>query len=138
LNNIANGYSSMRGYARGLLALLKGNDYYPDVFEEEFNGYEQRTYSFNSPNALKVFPNPASDKIIVDFPTKELNVQVRILSLYGQIMYETEVPSYTSGYSIQVNNWPNGLYILELHNSTGKIDNTVFLEKRNNFTYLLT
>ena len=74
LNDIADGCSSMRGYTRGLLALLKGNDYYPDVFEEEFNRSEERTYSFTSPNAPKVFPNPASDKIIVDFPTGKLNV----------------------------------------------------------------
>lgn len=130
LNDIADGCSSMRGYARGLLALLKGNDYYPDVFEEEFNRSEERTYSFTSSNTLKVFPNPASDKIIVDFPTGELNVQVRILSLYGQIMYESDMPPYNSGYAIEVNNWPNGLYIIELSKSAGKIDNTVFAVQR--------
>ena len=45
-------------------------------------------------------------------------------------MYESDMPPYNSGYAIQVNNWPNGLYIIELSNSAGKIDNTVFAVQR--------
>lgn len=59
------------------------------------------------PEKLKLFPNPAEDQLNIHLPRGEGIVQ--IISPLGQIM--TELPAQRK-HSIQVSNWPSGLYLI--------------------------
>jgi len=61
LNSVADGYSPIRGYARGILGLLKDRVYFPDEYdftEERSNPVERI-----ATGALKVYPVPARDQL---------------------------------------------------------------------------
>jgi hypothetical protein len=57
---------------------------------------------------MEVFPNPATDLLTVSSPRNIL--KMRIYSLSGQILYETEVGK--TDYHMNVANFSNGMYLI--------------------------
>lgn len=61
---------------------------------------------------IKIFPNPAQDKITISYPGNQLeNVNVEIVSALGQVVYSSSI---TSNEQIDISNIANGLYFIHL------------------------
>lgn len=60
-------------------------------------------------DALKVFPNPAQNRLHVSTPKQGT---MTFTNLQGQIVYEAQKQDYTQ--SIDVANWPKGIYWIKL------------------------
>lgn len=59
----------------------------------------------------KVFPNPASDQIIIELP---FSSSISVVNLTGQVLYQSEVKS--SNHNILCASWSPGIYFLRLEN----------------------
>jgi hypothetical protein len=67
----------------------------------------------NSPG-LKIYPNPAKDRIFVEFPSGITgNAEITLLSGFGQTIFSDKNSSF-AGYQIDVTNIPPGLYLLKV------------------------
>lgn len=61
---------------------------------------------------IKIFPNPAQDKITISYPGNQLeNLTIEILSALGQVVYSSSI---VSNEQIDISNIANGLYFIHL------------------------
>lgn len=70
----------------------------------------------NAPNAVRIFPNPANNKIFVETPDA---CSVEIMNMQGQIMCSN--PEMLSQTSIDISEFPAGLYLLKLRFSESTV-----------------
>lgn len=71
--------------------------------------YENVTY--------KCFPNPSEGKLNIEFDHFPLEtIQLQIVSLSGQLVYQKELKAYTSTHSVEISSIPSGSYFLLLSN----------------------
>lgn len=68
-------------------------------------------------SGIAIQPNPSGGLVQISFP-ENASGQCRIFSTTGQLMSEVDVQS---SISVQVNNWPSGLYLVEFLNKQGKM-----------------
>jgi uncharacterized protein (TIGR02145 family) len=66
-------------------------------------------------NALKIFPNPASDIITINC-TKTIN-EILIYNLFGQLVNKQQVNNNINRFD--VSNLPNGIYVIEVEDAQG-------------------
>lgn len=74
-----------------------------------------RTISYSKPE-IKVFPNPAKDKITVARKSTGGNWQINIYDILGNKLYSTRLMNGESNITISIPNMPNGIYIAEAIN----------------------
>ena len=120
LNSVADGYSPIRGYARGILGLLKDRVYFPDEYEildERSNPTERITTE-----ALKVYPVPASDQLVVTWPSlsESTDAQIQVFDLLGRPHLSQSVGARESNRVLGVVNLPEGVYFLVISDK-GKV-----------------
>lgn len=67
---------------------------------------------------MKIFPNPAKEKVTVSFNTgndKEKAKQIQIFDVRGSVKYTKELKSSSGELEIQVDDWLQGVYIVIIH-----------------------
>jgi hypothetical protein len=68
---------------------------------------------------LTVFPNPFSENLFIQTAAIAMPYRLRILNVLGQLVYEaqenTDMPA-----QVQVQNWPAGMYTLQIEDSEGR------------------
>jgi hypothetical protein len=62
---------------------------------------------------VKVFPNPASDKLIIETPS---NAEIQLFDLSGRMVLNQT--SRKKSHELNIQNLPNGIYILKIFNNT--------------------
>ena len=111
LNSVADSYSPIRGYARGILGLLKDQVYFPDEYDiaEERSNPAERI----STEALKVYPVPAADQLIVTWPVlpENADAQIQVFDLLGKQHLSQSIGTETSRV-LGMANLPEGVYFL--------------------------
>lgn len=83
-----------------------------------------------SPNTqVVVYPNPTNGLINIDFKN-EINT-IKVSNLLGQVVYDEKVAVSTPGTikSIDLSNYGNGIYIINVSNNKGTSSYKVILEK---------
>jgi len=66
---------------------------------------------------LEIYPNPARDKIhLVSKAEKSLEIEIKVLSIQGKILFEKEHMQLIPGQAVEINlsNWSTGQYILQV------------------------
>jgi Pregnancy-associated plasma protein-A/Secretion system C-terminal sorting domain len=120
LNSVADGYSPIRGYARGILGLLKDRVYFPDEYEI----MEERSLpiEYLSTETLKVYPVPASDQLVANWPTlpESADAQLQVFDLLGRQHLSQAIGARETNRVLGVANLPEGVYFLVISN-TGKV-----------------
>ena len=120
LNSIADGYSPIRGYARGLLGLLKDHVYFPD----EYDISEERSTPMErvATEALKVYPVPASNQLVVTWPAlpESADAQIQVFDLLGRQHLSQLVGAKETNQVLHVANLPEGVYFLVISDQ-GKV-----------------
>ena len=81
--------------------------------------------------SINIFPNPARDfvNISVGHATSDLNI--RLLSQNGQVLQSAKINAGSSTtLTIQVNNYPQGTYIIQISSADGTIQSSKFIIMR--------
>ena len=61
---------------------------------------------------MKVFPNPARDRLTLDIPTSSCAERAQLFSIHGQVVHEVEFSEEQGWKQIDVTGVPNGPYVL--------------------------
>jgi hypothetical protein len=79
----------------------------------------------------KIYPNPTSNEINVDIQTKQsTDIQIKIIDLKGAEMYSKKIvaPKGQLLHTINVSDYPQGLYIIQLIDKEGTATNKILVE----------
>ncbi len=71
-------------------------------------------------NSLQLYPNPANNHVNIIFPVKEPQSGIlKIISTTGNLLYEVKITVSESSntFNIDLNNIPNGIYLVQFQNS---------------------
>ncbi|WP_297101339.1 T9SS type A sorting domain-containing protein [uncultured Draconibacterium sp.] len=69
---------------------------------------------------VKIYPNPCkNNKVTVDFSTKEIN-EIRLTNIAGKQVYLKEYTFPTSKIQLQLNDIPNGIYLIQISTTDNK------------------
>ncbi len=61
----------------------------------------------------RIYPNPVADLLTIETDEERAGGLIRLINRYGQAVYQCAVPSGKSSLSIDVQNLPAGLYLLQ-------------------------
>ena len=71
-------------------------------------------------NEVKIYPNPCkNNKVTVDFSTKEIS-EIRLTNIAGKQVYLKEYTFPTSKIQLQLNDIPNGIYLIQISTTDNK------------------
>ncbi|MFW5877698.1 MAG: T9SS type A sorting domain-containing protein [bacterium] len=74
--------------------------------------------NFSNYYALKVYPNPVTESLTIEYPDNDGNSSLRILNILGEIVYEINMDS--DKLRLELNsNFSSGLYLIQLVDETG-------------------
>ncbi|HPI86732.1 MAG TPA: C10 family peptidase [Bacteroidales bacterium] len=89
--------------------------------------------SENSPvTELSVFPNPANDKLHVEFNINSTeDLKIKLVNITGQTLYSETHPGFSGNYQneIAVGSLPAGMYFLEINAVTGTANKKIFINR---------
>jgi hypothetical protein len=73
----------------------------------------------NDPDALtsseiQVYPNPTSDKLTIEIKDLKKEAEIKILNLTGKLVYEGKMPSGNNIHRVNLSEYPNGIYFIEI------------------------
>ena len=80
----------------------------------------------SSAGVLKVWPNPVSGRLHIEWPEEAGRVQVTVRDLLGRTLLQQ---ADFSGMELEVSALPAGMYILQLRTNEGKILITKFVKE---------
>lgn len=84
LTTVAESASPVRGYARGILGLLKDRRFYPEVYE--FGEERGIAAKATTQESIKVFPVPATNTLMVTWPIfpPDANADLQVFDMLGR------------------------------------------------------
>lgn len=82
------------------------------------------------PEALSIYPNPASDIIHVRCSTSHVPCSILIYDLFGRKIEEIEIPQGQEKIQFNVSSYPRGIYIAVLRDEKRVIDRKKFIISR--------
>jgi len=68
-------------------------------------------------NTLGVFPNPATNSITITGFTAATQSTINMYNMSGQQVLQQNVPAGSGSFSVQVQELPSGIYVIQLHSS---------------------
>jgi hypothetical protein len=125
LLSVAESASPIRGYARGILGLLKNRRYYPEVFDLTKPPIPTERTQRTAPNTsthLALSPVPANGTLWAAWPELPTDdaAQLRIYDLLGTTRIHAPITPQQTQKEIDISQLPNGIYFLVII-SQGKI-----------------
>lgn len=69
-------------------------------------------------NGVKIYPNPVTDLLLID---SEYLIELKVRDILGKLFFDTQKPSLS--FQISIEDWPTGIYFVELKNSIGLLKN---------------
>ncbi|WP_347838683.1 T9SS type A sorting domain-containing protein [uncultured Draconibacterium sp.] len=71
-------------------------------------------------NQIKIFPNPCkNNKVTIDYPSKEIS-QIRLTNITGKQVFLKKYDFPLPKVQLQLNEIPNGIYIIQITTSDNK------------------
>lgn len=112
LNTVAESASPVRGYARGILGLLKDRRFYPEAYEiaEERNSVIKPI----AREGIKLFPVPASNSLVVAWPPLQTdgNITLQIFDMLGRASILERIGNTDTQHTLDISQLPDGVYFL--------------------------
>lgn len=87
-------------------------------------GLDEREFE----KSINIYPNPTSDKFIIDSEIKSTNTDVEVLNLVGQIVASYKLNSMKEK-SIDLSSHPNGIYFVRIKTSEGIATKKIILSR---------
>ena len=79
-------------------------------------------------NELQVYPNPATDKLTLEFPYAEGDAVIDVVNAIGQSVWNQKITDVDGAIVINIQNLPEGLYLITLKNGDNTF-NSRFVKK---------
>jgi hypothetical protein len=95
--------------------LMNANAFYDDLFLAKLKGNNTGINEIPEPEKIPVFPNPATDRIMLALPVGINATRISVLNISGQELLKMEIKE--SPVSIDVSKLPGGIYFIRV---TGK------------------
>ncbi|HON52970.1 MAG TPA: T9SS type A sorting domain-containing protein, partial [Bacteroidales bacterium] len=116
-------------YAIQPITVVSQYHYFSNVDTVLYFPIQQYDTLYINPNySLIVYPNPCTEYIVVSFTkTVESTIQVRIINSFGHIVSNEMYYLQNGVFTINTQNVPKGLYILEIE-VKGKIISKKFIK----------
>jgi hypothetical protein len=93
------------------------------IFNANITGFNPVTYA----NQVKVYPNPASDNLVIDCGTNYTGLNgysIRITNLLGQTVYNSPVTAQITNIQLNSPTWVNGTYVVQFVHPNGTVVDT--------------
>jgi hypothetical protein len=86
-----------------------------------FSGWNNPNFEENNISSeLKIYPNPCTDnKLTIEFNTREIS-EIRLSNITGKEVYQKKFQFTENKKQIQLNDIPNGIYIIRIITSDQK------------------
>jgi hypothetical protein len=126
LNQVAESASPVRGFARGILGLLKDRRFYPESYEfGKDRGFSAKP---TSKEDIKLYPVPANQSLVVTWPSMQTDgsFTLQIIDILGRNRFQEDISATESHYNLDVNQLPNGIYCLVIGNKDKLIHKAKF------------
>lgn len=82
----------------------------------------------NGSNSLKVYPNPASDKISIEIPNITIdNISIAITNSMGSLVYAQSSSNFNSRLELRLPNLPQGIYFLKVESQSFCLSEKIFI-----------
>ena len=78
------------------------------------------TTEFTAKNMIKVYPNPASNFVLLSFPNELNLVQIEMTNALGQVIYANEVKPISNEYKVDIQEFSDGIYFINIMNDNSK------------------
>ena len=72
---------------------------------------------------VKVFPNPASDKVTISLPADEEVVQIRLVNMVGKILFQTKLKT------LDTSSLPAGIYFLNIRTAKFTVSKKMIISR---------
>ena len=94
-----------------------------DIFLGKLNN-DVGINEFHKPNSISIYPNPSSDKLIIDFQSiNDLkNITVSIYNIQGKLLLQQAIKQ--TQIEINISSFAKGVYIIKVYN-----DNNIMVSK---------
>jgi len=83
----------------------------------------------NSKKQFHIYPNPSKNFINISFEESESKSILRITDISGSLIEQKTINNYNSSISIDLTNYSNGVYIITLENTHGKMSKKLIIAK---------
>lgn len=101
-------------------ALLNGDACSEKIIECQLIGINEI-----NENLVSVYPNPASDRVSVSVP---VSAEVSLFDIYGKVVKQSVIVEPGSEYVIEISNFENGIYLLNIQNEATSITRKIVIE----------
>ncbi|MFM2134825.1 MAG: hypothetical protein RL021_225, partial [Bacteroidota bacterium] len=124
-----NGYQPITGETQSYFSPSQNGDYAVIVNDGSCSDTSQ-CMSFSTAGiaqvalaSIRVYPNPVSDRLVVELPVSLDRISVEVVDASGRIVFRET----TSGdrFELRADNWASGVYTLSLRSSEGSFITTV-------------
>ena len=117
------GNENQTDYKYSDIKVLQGNNYYR-LKMVDLDGKETLSNTivlqFDQSAKIKIWPNPSSDKIIVEHSMGQVDkASVKLFNVGGQSFMPSGLNQHSRGFEISISNLPNGAYWLEIYFKNG-------------------
>ena len=114
LNSVAESNSPVRGFARGILGILKDRRFYPDTINLGGGSSSQPGSSYRKAALVNIFPVPANSEISVSWPILHADSGARLLvyDIYGRLQIQEHILPLETDRILKTGQLPDGVYFL--------------------------
>jgi len=100
----------------------------PIVLPDYFYGTCDITAIGELDKSFSIYPNPASDRVTIEFPEYNNVISIRMMDVNGRIV-QTHDYKNTSMVSLQLNDLPQGIYFLQAFTDKGNFTKKILIEQ---------
>jgi hypothetical protein len=84
-------------------------------------------------DALMLFPNPASQHVVIYGPLGESPWDVFIIDVFGRVVWQNTLTPFGGSMQIPVAQLPSGYYQVHLQNNTGSLEGKLIVSRSQPF-----
>ncbi len=84
---------------------------------------------FSVENEIKVYPNPASNYVIINFPKVLNSVQIEMTDIFGKIVFSKDEKSISNEFKMDIKEFSDGIYFINITSNNLKQTYKVLVKK---------
>jgi M6 family metalloprotease-like protein len=108
-------------------ARLTGNNLYIDNVSVTLTTATSEA-SIQKTKDVRIFPNPAGDRVTVELPEETFFNRIQLVNLHGQVVLQRELSAGETTLSLDLEELPGGIYFVSLEGAGERIQSKLILQ----------